>query len=428
VIERLPMIRLPRALALAVALAASIAPAPTLAAADEVPGSAAAPEKHRKGRDLQVRLLAGGFDGMGIRRYSGGLALLEVDWRPAVQTGPMRFAFPLRLDHRQTFGVHLNETTAGAGVDADFVNGGLSTGPMGALSYTWRPDWPDLYQPDDRGGVFSTNRYSYSRWLVGWQLANDFGGGRHLRLKADWVQDTYVRDPNYDPAVSVVHLAPRDNHQARFEASWRQLVGAFGYALKFQAFRQSYDVLLAKKADTGGTRRSDPLQELTGYEPRAQVELHTGPFEATLGYGYISQTDPFEGYYSHTGHHPYLEARVEPVKRLSIEGKLSAKRLTYGPNSKSISSAGGGAYVQGTEDGKRLYDNFLEAKAAARYRLHKGLYAVAEAEWQKRDTNYRDYVPGVYPPQIITRPYSLNYDIKWDYSNVMVTAGVEWRP
>jgi hypothetical protein len=416
------------ALGLAAALAASAMPVLASAAEDEPPGSAAAPEKRRKGQDLQLRLLAGGFDGMGVRRYSGALALLEIDWKPVVDSGPLRFAFPLRFDHRQTFGASLDETIAGVGVDADYVAGGLSTGPIGAASYTWRPDWPDLYQPDDRGGVYSTDRYSHSRWLVGWQLWNNFGEGRHLRLKASWVQDGYVHDPKFDPAVSVVHLAPRDNGEARFDASWRHLMGSFGYAVRFDAYHRYYDVLLAKKAHTGGTSRSDPLQELTGFEPRAQVEYRTKAVEVTLGYGYVSQTDPFQGYYSNTGHHPYLEAKVEPIKGLSFEGKLSARLLTYGPNSKSISSAGGGAYVLGTDDGKRLYDDRIELKGGARYRIRKGLYAVAEAEWLKRDTNYRDYVPGVYPAQIITRPYSLNYDIRWDYSNVMVTAGVEWRP
>ena len=41
----------------------------------------------------------------------------------------------------------------------------------------------------------------------------------------------------------------------------------------------------------------------------------------------------------------------------------------------------------------------------------------------KRDTNFPDYVPGVYPPTA-PRPY----DIRWDYTNWSVLGGVEWKP
>ncbi|HSN13751.1 MAG TPA: hypothetical protein VLT61_03910 [Anaeromyxobacteraceae bacterium] len=411
-------------LAFALTLTLALAAAPSLASAeDELPGSTTAPEKHKKQQDLQLRALGGTFDGMGVRRSSGGLAVFEADWKPTLRSESVEVAFPLRFDHRQTFGASLNETTAGAGVDVDFVDGGLRHGPVAGASYTWRPNWPDLYQPDGVGGMASTDRYTHSRWFLGWQLWNKLGDGKHLRLKAEYVKYDYVRDPNYDPSASVVHLAPRDNGEAKIGASFRQLSGAFAYALRIDAFYRRYDVLLAKKADTGATSRSDPLASLYGVEPRAEAEYRTKPVTVTLGYGFISQTDPFQGYYSNTGHHPYVEAKLEPMQRLSLSAKLSARLLTYGPNSKSISSDGGGAYVQGTEDGKRLQDNRVELKAGAHYKLHKGLYAVAEAEWLRRETNYRDYVPGVFPPTA-TRPY----DIKWDYTNTMVTAGVEWRP
>ncbi|MGB8929709.1 MAG: hypothetical protein WCC48_00505 [Anaeromyxobacteraceae bacterium] len=417
------MLRHPLALALTLALSA----APALASAeDEAPGSTAAPEKHRKQEDLTLRALGGAFDGMGVRRYSGGLAFLQADWKPTLRAESVEVAFPLRLDHRQTFGASLNETIAGAGIDVDFVDGGLRHGPIAGASYTWRPNWPDLYQPDGVGGVLPTDRHSHSRWYAGWQLWDKLGDGRHLRLKAEYVKYDYVRDPNYDPSISVVHLAPRDNGEAKVGASFRQLFAEFGYALRLDAFYRKYDVLLAKKADTGGTSRSDPLASLYGFEPRVEAEYLTKPVKVTLGYGFISETDPFQGYYTNTGHHPYVEAKLRPMGRLSLEAKLSAKLVTYGPDSKSISSdgLGAGTYVQGTEDGKRLYDNRIEARAGARFELTKGLFALAEASWLKRDTNYRDYVPGVFPPTATRRPY----DIKWDYTNTMVTGGLEWRP
>jgi hypothetical protein len=409
---------------LAVALTLAISAAPIVASAeDELPGSTAAPERQKKQQDLQLRALGGTFDGMGVRRSSGGLAVFEADWKPRLRTDGATVAFPLRFDHRQTFGASLNETVAGGGIDVDFVSGGVSTGPIGGASYTWRPNWPDLYQPDGQGGVLGTDRYSHSRWFVGWQLWDKLGDGNHLRLKAQYAKTDYVRDPSYDPGTSVVHLAPRDNGEARLTGSWRKLAGPFAYALRLEAFRRAYDVLLAKKADTGATSRSDPAQVLYGFEPRVEGEYRTRPVTVTIGYGFISQTDPFQGYYSNTGHHPYVEAKLAPMPKLSLEAKLSATLLTYGPSSKSISSDGAGGYVPGTEDGKRLYDHRLDLKAGARYELSKGLYAVAEAGWRRRDTNYRDYVPGVFP-LTASRPY----DIRWDYTNLMVTGGVEWRP
>ena len=414
------MLRRPQALALTLALLA----APAAGAAEEpLPGSTAPVEKPRKQQEsqLQLRALGGAFDGLGVRRESGGVALFEADWKPTLSSDASSVAFPLRFDHRQTFGASLNETTAGAGVDVDFRSGDVTTGPVAGAAYTWRPDWPDLYQPDGRGGLLTTDRYSHSRWFAAWQLWDKLGDGKHLRLKVQYARTNYKQDPNYDPAASIVHLAPRDNGEASFTGSFRKLTGAFAVAVRLQAFRRSYDELLAKKADTGGTSRSDPKQVLYGAEPRLEGELKTKPVQITVGYGLLLQHDPFQGYYSYTGHHPYVQARLSPTRDLSLDASLSAKLLTYGPNSKSISKVSTGVYDQGTEDGKRLRDDELEVKAAARYRLVGGLSVVAEGSWKKRDTNYRDYVPGVYPPTA-TRPY----DIRWDYTNVMITGGVEW--
>jgi opacity protein-like surface antigen len=92
--------------------------------------------------------------------------------------------------------------------------------------------------------------------------------------------------------------------------------------------------------------------------------------------------------------------------------RAEAKLITYGPNSKAD-----------TEDGKTLSDTRYKVMGGLRYRLAGPLALVAEAEWLQRDTNFRDYVPGVYPVAAL-RPY----DIAWDYSNTMVTAGLEWKP
>ena len=131
----------------------------------------------------------------------------------------------------------------------------------------------------------------------------------------------------------------------------------------------------------------------------------------TYRLAYIAQVDTFEGYYSYTAPSPFVQLQVTPAEPLSIGLRGEVRPMTFGPNSKA-----------NTEDGKRLQDTRYGVKGDVKYRLREGLSVVAEASWTKRDTNFPDYVPGVYPSAT-----SL-YDIKWDYTNTMVTAGVEWKP
>lgn len=400
------------------------------ALAQELPGSTNLPETDHGPSDLRIGVLGGAFDGLGVRRGSGGLALFQADWTPRLRADDWAFAFPLGFSHRQTFGASLRETVADVGADAAYVQKTFETGPLAGYSYTWRPDWPDLYQPNGSGGLLPTDRYTHSRWFVGYRHWSKFGEGRHFRAKARWIQYSYVRDPHYDPAVSRVHLVPRDYHEARLDLSYRQVKHAYAWALRLDAYARGYDVMLARVADTGGVRSSDPKQQLRGVEPRAEVELRSRPLTLTVGYGFMARSDPFQGYYSYTGHHPYVEAKGKLTRALSYEAKASGKFLTYGPNSKSITrDAIAGVYVPGTDDGRRLFDSRVELEAVLRYRVIGDFSLVAEASWVKRATNYRDYVPGVYPPPLLNpKPYDTNYDIRWDYTNTMVVGGIEWRP
>lgn len=404
------------------------AAAPALA--DDLPGSTAPSEVERTSpTELRIGVLGGAFDGMGVRRASGGLALLRADWTPRLRPGDWVLAFPLSFDHRQTFGAHLDETVAAVGIEADYLKEGLQHGPLAGFSYTWRPDWPDLYQPDGAGGLRPTNRYTHSRWFAGYHLWSKLGGGRHFRIKARYVQYTYVQDPHYDPTISHVHLVPRDYHEVKLDASYRHVKHSFAWALRLDAYLRQYDIMLSRVANTGGTRASDPLQEMQGLEPKAEVEWRSKPFDVVVGYGLMVRNDPFEGYYSYTGHHPYVEAKGKLGDRFSYQVKGSAKLLTFGPNSKSLThTALPGVFVPGTDDGRRLWDNRVEVAAALRYRVVSELSLVAEGKWVRRDTNFRDYVPGVYPPALATpKPYNTNYDVRWDYTNVLVVGGLEWK-
>lgn len=390
-------------LALLLSLSASIA-------------AAAAPDgevvdKERTRYDLQVRALGGYFDGLGVRTDSGGVGILELDLTPKFKTGRWAIEVPLRLDHRQTFGAKLNETVAGAGIDLVKKDGGVRSGWLAAADYTWRPDWPDLYQPNGSGGLLSTSRYSNFQGEAGWHYWNALGDGRNARFKIRYVHTIYPRDPNYNEADSVVHLAPRDNGTLKLDASYRTVGKTFAWAVRFDGFFRQDLVVLAKNADTGGTSRSNPKQRLVNVKPSAEIEVRTKPFDLTVGLAYIAQVDTFEGYYSYTAPSPFVQLQLAPADPLSIGIRGEVRPMTFGPNSKA-----------NTEDGKRLQDTRYGVKGDVKYRLREGLSVVAEASWTKRDTNFPDYVPGVYPSAT-----SL-YDIRWDYTNTMVTAGVEWKP
>jgi hypothetical protein len=398
--------------ALLAALAA-LAAAPALAA-DPQPGSDEVSSGSRTTYDLQARALGGAFDGVGVHRGSGPMALIELDLRPKLRTEGWELALPLRLDHRSTFGAHLDETTVGAALDVTRNSNKLEHGPVIGVAYTWRPDWPDLYQPECGGGtdLCPTDRYSNLSWLAGYQLWSKLGGGKNFRAKAKWVRTTYFNDPNYDPAASVVHLAPSSNGEAQLDLSFRHMLGAFGYALRADTYYRVYDDLLSKNAGTGGTLRANPVEKLLGAEPRAELQLRTKRLDFTAGFGFLVQSDRFEGYYSYTGRRLFADASAPIAGKLSVEAKAEAKLLRFGPNSKTA-----------TEDGKRLEVARYTAKGALRFELRKSLSLVAEGSVVKRDTNFPDYVPGVYPPTA-PRPY----DIRWDYTNWSVLGGVEWKP
>lgn len=401
-----------RTLSLPLALAAAALTLPLSAsAADDAPGTVGAPETERTRYDFELRAVGGAFDGMGVRTDSGGVGILQLDLTPKFRSGQRTIEVPLRLDHRQTFGASLDETVLGAGVDVVQRDARAESGWLAGASYTLRPNWPDLYQPDGMGGLGTTDRYSHFQGLLGWHYWAKLGDGRNARVKVRYLHTVYPRDPNYDAATSVVHLAPRDNGTLKVDTSYRVVKKGYAYAVRLDGyFRQDF-VLLAKNAGTGGTSRSNPKERLLGIEPQAEIELRSAAADVGVGLGYVAQVDTFAGYYSYTAPNPFVHLKIAPRSALSADLRAEAELRSFGPNSKSD-----------TEDGKRLRDTRYTVKGDVRYRLVDGFSLVAEGSWTKRDTNFRDYVPGVYPS--IT---SL-YDIKWDYTNTMVTAGVEWKP
>jgi hypothetical protein len=211
-----------------------------------------------------------------------------------------------------------------------------------------------------------------------------------------------------------MHLTPVDHGTHEVQLTWRAAYHGFAAAARVDYQHRNDLVLLARNAGTGTTSGyRNPLQRLDLVEPSVEGELHKlgGRVDVTLSYGYLLQNDPFQGYYSYRGHHPRLEADYAATDSLRIRARLEAWIIQYGPNSTAPSRL---------KSGDRRYDNRVAISGALAYRLTQTLTARLDARWVKRDTNYPDYVPGVYPATRF-------YDIQWDYLNTEVLVGVEYR-
>lgn len=399
------------AAALALTLAFALAPGAAAAAPKPSPAGAAPPATASAWTtSWELAAAAGGFSGQRTRTDAGGLLLLDAAVEPAYAHGDLALKAPVGLSHRQTVGATLSETRLRAALEPAWrASRALKLGAEAGLLWAYRPGWPDQYQREASGVMPGTDRYSFLAWRAGANLYAQPAPHQHLRLRYRLVATTYTRDPTFDPAAPM-HLTPRDNVVHELSGSWRRLQPTWAVALRLDAAFRRDSVYLARRAGTGGST-GNPTQELNDYEPSAELELRqvAGRADVSLRYGYEIRVDPFQGYYSFTGHHPRATADVALGDRLGTRLSLEAWLRTFGPSSKA-----------NTEDGARLTDRRLRLAGELRWRLERGLSLEARASWTGRTTNYPDYVPGVFPATRF-------YDIRWDYDNLEATVGVAWR-
>lgn len=401
--------------------AAEPAPAPAGEAGAtlvEPAASPANPSSQPAAWSIDWRLFAGAgaISGLGTRVDSGGLLLVDGALTPAWNSGRLEVALPLRLASRITPGASLPETRARAAVEPVWkATPILEMGAELGVGNTWRLGWEDQYQRTAAGVMSPTDRYSYLAWLAGARLYLQPWAHQHLRLRYRFEDVSYVRDPAFDPAKPQ-HLTPRDQIQHELNLSWRYVRRSYAVALRLQtAFRRD-SVYLARRAGTGGSS-GNPFQELNDFEPSLEVEwrrLLRGALDLSARLGYEIQQDLFQGYYSYTGLHPRVQADWTVRPGLTAAASVEAWRRLYGPNSKAA-----------TEDLARLYAHRLRVAGELAYQLRSNLWLRGEASWLTNDTNYPDYVPGVYPAP--PRAPDGYYDIKQDYDNLRAVIGVEWR-
>lgn len=320
---------------------------------------------------------------------------------------------PFRVAHRETFGAKLSETTGAISVEPWVrATKELRLGLEAGLSGASRPNWPDLYQRDMvTGALGPTDRYSYLAWRGGAQLWYRPAPHHNVRAHYRYVAYDYVRDPTFDPALDPMHLTPRDDTQHQLDASWRYVREGWAVAARADWTRTAYDTLLARQARTGQQSPTGALQVLSKVEPGFEVELRKiGGSRADLSfqYGYEVQDDPYQGYYSLTGHHPRVVAKVAVTDDLSARARYEGWYRTYGPSSSTRLEPGA----------TRRDDSRTVLAGEASYRLAGNLSARVELEWITRSTNFRDYVPNGIAP---------DYDIKWDYTNLWVLGGLEYK-
>lgn len=393
----------------------------SLAALAAIPARAAGAQPERPyALGLTVSTLGGGFDGLGVRKDSGSVAIVDVSASPELRGERWRLEAPLRLEHRQTFGADLSETTWAVELEpwyepARRVAVGLTASALGAS----RPDWPDLYQRDDVTGALSpTDRFGWAGWRAGAQAYARPARRQHLRARYRFASYDYVDDPAFDPNNlpdgGPMHLTPRDNDQHQVDVSWRYVEKTWALALRVDYTRRQERDLLARTARTGSTRRTPasalyttPKQETSLWEPSAELRLtpRGGRLELALRYGVEVQDDLFQGYYSYTQHHPRLAARLAVTSRLEVEARYEAWLREYGAD---------GTEPSRLESGTRRTSSRVALGGELGYAVAKGLRARASVEWVDRGTNYPDYVaPGPV--------------IDWDYTNLTALAGLEYR-
>lgn len=369
--------------------------------------------------DASAELRGGALSGRSTLRTHGGLIDGQASVEPALEQGRWRLGLPVTIGHRETPGAELRETRGGVDADARWKRDArLRLDFELGLRLVSRPGWEDEYQPTATG-LGSTDRYSHRDLRVGAAVTALPLRHQHARLGLRVTDYDYADDPAYDAIDAPTHLVPGDRREVDVDASWRH----FGDGWKLGgavAFEDRHDDRnYARDAGTGVTHAGaggpppNPLYHQISFEPSigAEVDLRDETIELGADLGYAIVSDRYQGYYSWSGLHPQLHARVHAG---ALDAKLTgeAQLATYGDGSYAA-----GANHPPLESGSVRKDTKLEGRLDLGYQLRRSVTVVAGADVTRRTTNFPDYVPGVFPA-------GAQYDVRWDYVNWEISAGV----
>lgn len=366
-----------------------------------------------------AELRGGALSGRSTLRTSGALIDASGGVEPAIEHGTWRLGLPITLGHRETPGAELRETRGGVDLDARYKRSPRFRLDLEAgLRLTSRPGWEDEYQPTATG-LGTTDRYSHRDLRLGGAISAIPLRHQHARLGLRLTDYDYTDDPAYDAIDAPTHLVPGDRVEVDLDASWRHFGDGWkaGGAIAFEDRHD--DKNYARDAGTGLTHAGaggpppNPLYHQISFEPSLGAELDladdTVELGADLGYAFVS--DRYQGYYSWSGVHPQVHVAAH---RGDLDAKLAAEL--------QLATYGDGSYAAGNghpplESGTRRKDTKIGLRADAGYTVVHHVAVVAGFDLTRRTTNFPDYVPGVFPA-------GAQYDVKWDYVNWELSAGV----
>ncbi len=373
--------------------------------------------------ELGGRAAAGIVHGGGVRRFDALVVEAELRAEPSLAWKRLELALPLSLRHSEPMGVHLRETRAQAGLELDW-RPTKKFRPFAEVRVVgvWRPDWPDLYQPDADGTLRSTSRHSYTKREAGFGFAAIPLRHHHARVKYGYTLVVYQQDPNFEAVARPTHLVPDDHDEHRIVVSWRYLTPAWKPKLAVELYQRNYFFEFARDAGNGRTHAApggldpNPLYRTRGVRPELSLKVDLSK-EVTLRpeYGLELLQDEFQGYYSFVEHQPGIGLDAELSPRWSLELDYGQRWRRYGENS----------YAAGTNHppltyGSRRVDRRELAKLSLGFELLPSWLATLDVRASVRRTNFPPYQPGVFPA-------GRTYDIDWNYENWRVMLGVEYR-
>ena len=364
----------------------------------------------------------GVLTGEGTVRDTGGFVRVEASVRPRLDQDRWRFDLPVELVDRETVGAAFPERSGDAEARARWrrdrrLRATVEAGAAG----TWRPNWPDPYQPLGGGMLAASSRRSHLDVHAGAGVDWVPMGDHRVALDYEVTRVDYADDDSFDPIDEPTHLVPADHLSHELDGSWTLDRDRWKAGVELGLRYRAYAKLYARDAGTGLTHAGaggappNPLQRTLLFEPAAVFERALGRGELRLSYALPVQRDLFEGYYSYLEHHPEVDLELA-AGRTTVEISADLRWRTYGA----------GSYAEDPPDhpmldwGDRRSDRTVAAGAALRRPLTGALDLVGGAALRVRRTNFPDYTPGVFPA-------SRTYDIDWDYDDVTIWAGVAWH-
>jgi hypothetical protein len=401
--------------------AADAAPAET-SVAKERPRKKRKRRKPRRAIAASVEATAGVLGGEGTVRDGAGFVAVEGKLRPRWERDAVRLELPVTIGDRETVGATFPERRAGVDARVRLERSpALRFSARAGVDGTWRPGWPDPYQPLADGSLAATSRRSHLDGGAGVGVAAIPLRHQHLRAEYDYRHVDYLDDAAYDPIDAPTHLVPGDHDEHALSLDWRHHGDGWKLGGGVDLTHASYAYAYARDAGTGLTHAGaggpppNPLQRTLTVEPRIRLDLDGDRADVDLSYGLPVSSDLHEGYYSYVEHHPEVDATIHATRAIELELSAELRWRTYGANSYAVAPPDHPMLDFGT----RRSDRTLRSGVEVRVELGGGLAAVGSARLTVRRTNFPDYVPGVFPD-------SRAYAIDWDYDDVTIAAGLAW--